>query len=238
MIPLLQVLSAGAAPFSPASISGLDLWLKADTLTELVDGDPVTTWLDSSVAGNNATQANASYRPTYRTAVINGCPVVRFDGTDDRMASARSSSGAAQTVFAVVKFAGANQAILGGTDGVSSGGLNWYRNGNGKMEATNQDVALLGTATEVVTTTAFHVVALRWHDVGNAIIFRKDGVGDGGASPTVSISTGRATSIGRHSGNFAYLNGDVAEIVCYSVGLTDAQMLDVEGYLLSKYALA
>src|SRR5580765_7415799 len=41
----------------------------------LADGDPVTTWLDSSVNGNNATQTGA-LRPTFKTNILNGKPVV------------------------------------------------------------------------------------------------------------------------------------------------------------------
>ena len=45
--------------------------------TGLVDGDPVTTWPDSSTNGNNATQTGTA-RPTFKTNILNGKPVVRF----------------------------------------------------------------------------------------------------------------------------------------------------------------
>ena len=73
----------GAAPFSPTDIAGLVLWLAADLGLALSDGDPVVTWPDQSGNGNDVTQPVAAARPTFRTAVINGEPVVRFDGVDD-----------------------------------------------------------------------------------------------------------------------------------------------------------
>jgi len=46
----------------------------------LSDGDPVSTWPDSSGNGNDLTAASA---PTYRTGFISGNPVVKFDGVND-----------------------------------------------------------------------------------------------------------------------------------------------------------
>jgi hypothetical protein len=45
----------------------------------LVDGDPVSTWLDSYTTGNNAT-STGSARPTFKTNILGGKPVVRFSG--------------------------------------------------------------------------------------------------------------------------------------------------------------
>lgn len=48
----------------------------------LSDGTGVDTWTD--LAGtNNATQSTSTNRPTFKTNILNGNPVVRFDGTDD-----------------------------------------------------------------------------------------------------------------------------------------------------------
>jgi hypothetical protein len=77
---------AGAGPSqTPDQIAGLKLWLKADSLS-LSDGDPVSTWADSSGNGNDATQGTAGLRPLYKTNIVGGKPVVRFDGTDDYLA--------------------------------------------------------------------------------------------------------------------------------------------------------
>lgn len=90
--------------FSPADIAGLVLWLKADAITGLVNGDPIATWADSSGNGYDATQATTAHKPSYRTSVINGLPVARFDGVDDRLENTTNSlvaGGAARTVFVV-----------------------------------------------------------------------------------------------------------------------------------------
>ena len=55
-------------------LAGLVLWLSASAIGGLADGDPVVTWPDSSGQGNDVTQATASKRPLYKTAIQNGRP--------------------------------------------------------------------------------------------------------------------------------------------------------------------
>jgi hypothetical protein len=71
--------------FTPSG-SPLGYW-SADTITGLEDGDPVGTWPDQSGNGNDATQATAANKPTYKAALVdfNNQPGVEFDYTDDYM---------------------------------------------------------------------------------------------------------------------------------------------------------
>lgn len=70
--------AAGGTPSDPSEVTSasLKLWLRADTLA-LTNGDPVTTWPDSSGNGNNAT-ANGDFDPVYRTNQVNSLPAVDF----------------------------------------------------------------------------------------------------------------------------------------------------------------
>ncbi len=71
----------------PAGIGNdLELWLRADAITGLNDGDSVDTWEDLAfgTALTNGTSSGTE-RPTYlnnATDNVNGNPVVRFDGND------------------------------------------------------------------------------------------------------------------------------------------------------------
>ena len=58
-------------------------WFKADALTGLSDGDPVDYWANSAAILTPATQATSGSQPLYKTNIVNGLPVVRFDGVDD-----------------------------------------------------------------------------------------------------------------------------------------------------------
>jgi len=74
----------GALPiYEVPALDHLVLWLDADAIIGLVNGDPVVTWTDQSGLGNDVTQGVAANQPTYRTGIINGYPAVQFDGGND-----------------------------------------------------------------------------------------------------------------------------------------------------------
>lgn len=60
--------------------TNLEAQWDARDITGLSDGDSVTTWTDSSAAGNDMTQATGSKKPVYKTNIIGSNPVVRFQG--------------------------------------------------------------------------------------------------------------------------------------------------------------
>lgn len=95
--------------FSPAKLAGLSLWLSADRIAGLADGDPVSTWSDLSGQGNNATQSTTAAKPLYKTGIVAGRPAVLFDGVDDWLALTAAVASVltsdAKTVFAVVRWA-------------------------------------------------------------------------------------------------------------------------------------
>lgn len=49
----------------------------------LTDGTGVQTWTDLA-GSNNATQATSANQPTFKTNILNGNPILRFDGTNDQ----------------------------------------------------------------------------------------------------------------------------------------------------------
>src|SRR5687767_7057806 len=95
--------SGGTPAFDPSTIAGLQLWLKADAITGLSDADPVTTWEDSHTSNHDATQATGAAKPIYKTGIVNGKPVVRFDGVDDFLGLTSLPAGAAKTLIIVAK---------------------------------------------------------------------------------------------------------------------------------------
>lgn len=115
----VQVWQPAASSFTPASISGLNLWLDSRTGmyttsggSTLVssDGDPVGRWEDQSGNANHATQATSTKRGTFKVNASAGGTkdVVRFDGVDDflacnSLAAAFSGSDKACSVFVVFK---------------------------------------------------------------------------------------------------------------------------------------
>lgn len=78
--------------FTPLDITGLQWWFKADagtfedtarTTPATDDGDVVKGYTDQSVNSHHATEATNA--PTLKLAIQNGLPVLRYDGTNDKL---------------------------------------------------------------------------------------------------------------------------------------------------------
>lgn len=105
MNPALRLMAVQAAVAGWSPPSGTVIYLKPDTLG-LSDTDPISTWVDQSGSGNDVTSTSTN-RPLYRTGIINGLPVVRFDGSNDLLERVPGSFTLAQpfTAALVVRFA-------------------------------------------------------------------------------------------------------------------------------------
>lgn len=88
--------------FNPARVPGCVLWLDAWGFGNLNDGDAISTWTDRSGRGNNAT-STSTQRPTFKTNIVNGKPIARFDGVDDRFVLPSFASLTAGEIFLVIK---------------------------------------------------------------------------------------------------------------------------------------
>lgn len=234
---LLALLAArrAASTFSPADISGLDLWLRADAITGLSDGAAVASWPDSSSMGNHATQGTADRRPLYRTGQVNGLPAVQFDGANDFLVSNCPVVGA-QTRFFVLSVGG------GGTYGL------WY--GASAPAALNNYVVgrLLHSWTGSVETpvasapvpsSGFAVVAVRYSDATGTYSARLNGTGVAGGAYATNTAGNSQSILGAGSLTGTYpLLGSMAEVIHYPSYLSDVDVARVESYLMTKWGIA
>jgi len=89
--------------WSPATISGLQLWMDASDTSTLFDsnvgGNNVTAnstaigrWQDKTGNGRNFIQATSNNRPVFLTNQLNGKSVISFDGINDVLASSSSTT--------------------------------------------------------------------------------------------------------------------------------------------------
>jgi len=214
------------AVFAPSDISGLQLWLKADSLS-LSDNDPVAAWTDSSGSGNNMAQSDSSMRPIYKTNILNGQPVVRFDGVDDYLVL--PSSVGISTLFLVIKHStgtGDYQHFVGSaSNGI--GGYPWH-GGSGTSLLYNLTVpsyvqdgsgwvdGVSIAPTSILKPTTFSLITLE---------------------PTqASIFQAIATWVPQNAQDRNF-NGDYAEIIAYNSTLSTTDRQSVETYLGAKYGI-
>lgn len=96
----LRVQLSPDASFPPTT--NIALWLKADGLIGLNNGDSASVFTDYSGLGRNFT-ATGTARPTYRTAQQNGLPGVDFNGTTNVMTGSLDANPGSYSLFMVLK---------------------------------------------------------------------------------------------------------------------------------------
>ncbi|HQF43478.1 MAG TPA: Calx-beta domain-containing protein, partial [Ignavibacteriaceae bacterium] len=222
------------------------LWLKADAITGLNDGDAVTTWSDNSGNGYNLTQANAAYKPTYETGEINGKPIIRFNSssTDDYLIRNPFAGFATTQISAIVVNKNNGESIDGILSYAStasdnnfllynSASVNIYRNGNVNTSTPMND-------------NNFHIGGARWNTTGGATRYHKDGTQtySGVLSAGASITSGGSLVLAQEQdavgGGFDVAQthtGDYAEVILYNTFINDAQIIIVQNYLAAKYLI-
>lgn len=222
----------------PSAVTGLVAWYKADALTGLTDGAPVSSWTDSSGTGRHITQATGAAQPTYIANGVNYLPVVRFDGVDDYLRYSGSSPIGipSRTVFVVMKWIDPTMdwsPILGNTNGntayfgdVDSSNRivhqtwSWsqivnglvYNNGAAMASSTLLRDKLNFQLVELIPTTT---IANTWLDnIGLSYL---------DLSPTPPANRNR------------YTHADYAEVIIYNTVITETERKGIEAYLSYKY---
>jgi len=130
--------------------NNLKAHFKADGLTP----GALATWSDASGSANHLTQSTVANQPTVVANVLNGMPVVRFDGTNDNMKKSAFTTALSQpnTTFIVWKTATSVRqfAIGGGTSGPNSNNVF-----QGTADNQNRIAIFGGTRVEYIRTDTF-----------------------------------------------------------------------------------
>jgi hypothetical protein len=225
--------------FSPISIAGLRLWLKADALQGLADGNALTTWPDSSRSGNNFTQTTAANQPTYQTAEVNSLPCVRFVTDDflDGLATSSFISASAYTTWVVYKATSnvAEQPLI--SDGIFFTSVFWSL----AINASNIVVRNNDGSDDQSTVSADVAGSWTWargrHDTGTIYAKTKGGAESAGTASGNTATLTDTVRIGAYNAANNPFGGDIAEILVYNTVVSAEDRTKVENYLASKYAL-
>lgn len=242
--------------------TNLELQLDARDITGLTDGDSVTTWTDSSAAGNDVTQATASRRPVYKTSIIGSEPVVRFasDNTKSLYATLASSwSGyGGVTVIALAQY-------IETPTGDNRGFLAMHSGSGDDFNGSGNFIAPMGTSNAfnpVGRNTVFFVNNnTSYNDPMGCMIKGKPSVfgfaiqtsttgmkyiSEYGAASTASSNQMTGTPTGLVIGN-RYLSGsvssseggrfDLAALLIYKEYMSDSNIADVVDWLLTEFDL-
>lgn len=243
-----QAMGGAGATFQPTDYPLLKLWLKSYSLS-FNDGDAVSPWTDASGLGNSPTQATSGKKPTYKTNIQNGLPVVRFDFTDDALVvpSIDLSGTGAITLYAVVGNVGS------GTDRViyeysadynaQTDSFILYRSAANAIVFSIHAPGYSTFVTTATLTTAFKVIsAIADKSLSsNETVVWIDGT-SAGAETQNADNTGtfgnRASYIGERNQASLPLGSDMGELIMYAAAHTTAQRQTVQAYLKSIWGTA
>lgn len=233
--------SQGGA-FTPLALNPA-LWFDASQISGLSDGDSVTTWSDMSESARHATQSLAAAKPTYKTGIVGGQPVVRFDG-GDMLEISGTMALSALTAFIVFRTAAAIPSYAAAMNFYQSGSARWmqgvsteaaYRNG---WAGSNSSLGLTQPSGAFSTSTAY--VQIWKKSTTQWTIYR-----NGTAGSAINDSTSAAAAVSCIGCERLALNqyhyhftGDIAEIIIYATALSDADRQAVEAYLSAKFGIA
>lgn len=244
----LRILS-GASPssFYPSDIAGLQLWLDASDASTLyqssggslasADGDPVGYWTDKSGNGRHASQSDGTKKPTLKTAIQNGRSVLRFDGSTDILVVPSFSLFPSKrgSLFLVYKVANsALPFIYSAIDdttfaiyGTTSGGTiyKWYDGSH-----------FLGDTLNSANT--FYIEDFVRSADTTATYYR-----NGTLQKTWSVTNSQPPASRRFLGGWVdsgvqrnTLNGDICEILEFSVAVSASERASIQAYLNTKWS--
>ena len=220
---------AATANAAPPVTTGLKLHLDASQLTGLSDGATVNTWTDMSGLGNNATRTSGT--PTYKTGILNGQPVIRFNNASSfTTANLSSQFPTATTGFIVATINNDNAYTLVHANlGVDE----WFRyDGNGRSyPGFFRGIRLESYC--AMTNSGSHLFAIS--SSASAWQMSINGVSQGVAGGNYNAAA--ALVIGNNPNSRA-LNGDIAEILIYDSVLSASDADLVGAYLSAKYGLS
>lgn len=225
--------------FNPKSISGLVAWWDASVSSSIsLDGsNNVSEWADQSGNGRTLAQTTANNRPAYSLSVLNGKPVVNFDGSNDAMLATFTLAQPCH-YFMVWRY---DSAYVSGNprvfDGATGGAMGFFRASSGQM-ALNAGGSNLSVNITDADGQAFSVTEIRANGASSSVL--RNG-SDRTANPGTNIGSGSPGGIylGVFGNGFS-APGDVsfAEILIYSSVLASGDASKVRSYLGKKYGIS
>jgi hypothetical protein len=220
--------------FNPSTIAGLEIWLDPSQIS-LSDGAAVTTW--PNLGSGAVPSIVGTPAPVFKTGILNALPVIRMTANEGRLRGTCTMN-QNYTLLYVVRMWGAsgNRAFSGRYPEGGNYLVGYHTFYMDKMF----DNGIFLDAFQTAATSAWRLYSVDGSNPGSGytVRFFINGVASGTASPTSSglatyyCLSGYAWTTTEETGNF-----DFAELLIYDHKLSDAERIQVEGYLRGKWGL-
>ncbi len=251
LIGLATLLSCATLPLQAQTLTGLQLWLKPDGLTNTVNLSKVSYWTNSIGTGNAATNSVAVNQPSYQANGLNGYPVVRF--TDDGSSVANNTnlnwlvsplplSGNSNSFTATILF---HSQITGVRDTLmqqlGNGSTIFYVQ-TSSVPALNPYIDSFASAKELPSPYSYAlrnwtILTMVQDAVAGTVTLYQNGF----ALTNTTIGTLNSLAnagwmLGCNKPKSTHgLNGDIAEVLIYNSALSGGDRSTTENYLANKY---
>lgn len=261
------LLAKWMAPKEPYEVPGCTAWYRGDnpvysdvggTVVSSADGDPVALWTSKlGGAPANITQGVTSSpdrRPKFKPGLVNGKNAIRFDGVDDYLGTGTFLSSfitaATGVVYSVFRPNGFTQMGNEAANSYLADTLWSDVNAQSGLTMTGTTPLLHAWNSEVGATTAPVDVDYarqgvsagqwymhRWRHVGGVLTSKRSGAAE------VSVASGNWTTtgafrLGTNYNTAFFANMDLAELFCYNVDPSPADLAALELYLTQRYQLS
>ena len=220
----------------------LALWLRADEGVAVDSADRVRSWIDQSGDGHHASQTTSITQPLLVRNVLNGRPVIRFDGNDSLNLSGQVLTSARFSIFALVSDRASDESYRV----IFS---NWRGNPNSVFISTLRQNPRRARFTDdlggythnsnfgvgAITTPGSHFILTGISSTNNALIYQNE---------TLIAQRGSRLSprnllppyvIGTQGTGGEFWFGDLAELLVYNAELSVAERQGVWAYFNEKY---
>ncbi len=246
-----RIASGPWTPASPTTTGGFTpvhwyrsdgpLWQDAGTTPATGDGDVVGRWEDLTANADHVNQNTAANKPTLQNAagdLLNGNPVIRFDGSNDYLQGAFTNGGALtqpNTYFLVAKLLtgeddDAQHYLVASDDPTNRSDL-------AKDNIEQPNVWLIHSGTVLKTTAAntdWHIWTVLF-DGANSQLWH-DGVSLGSGNTNANAPDG--LTLGAYNNTSLAANCEITELLIYNADLGTADQNLVGRYLATRYGLA
>lgn len=250
---------------------GRILWLRGDDpfmQEKFADGDAVTRWPslgNSQVQNMTPRSTTTGHRPTYKTNIVNGVDIIRFDGSDDGIQATPTGLSQVDRFYRPEDVGGITAVVVAASDvnnaaktmlAYGGSGVNTYcwemaLTSAGKL--LGQGYTAAGGSSQTVThgtvisTSTFYIFAMR-------ILFPVPGTGVAGSeikvwlnggtgvADTTAATTGTGSNgnvgVGFRPDATKFWDGDIAEVMCWSRPLAHSELDAALSYLADKYSIS
>lgn len=231
-------LSTGAAAAAAGlpQLSSLKMWFKASSGITKNASDTVSAWKDDSGSSNDF-GVDSGQEPTWVNAVVNGRPIVRCGAAKAMRNLTFELFSSAHTIFltAAVRSRSTRNGLLG----FSSQSAFMYGYNTVLYPALINGGSISDFGPDLLQENKFFVFTARSSGLSGGNISATGYLDGSQTAQTPSLSTvsgGNGTALNRH-GTGDYGDADYAEILIYSIQLTDSDRQKVEDYLGARYAI-